>query len=615
MAESMASLGVDLAEVRRDLAKLPNMTADAAQGMLIQLERTVARAEAAAKAATRNVSKSAQDSAKAAEAAFSSVGSGVMKVAGALDLVDERLGSAARVLGDLADSGEVAGAAAGGLGISMGTLGAAAGALLLVIGPMVPLYLDYTEAAENAAAAEAAWAGASDRHITLAQQVTAAQRAALVATGAWTEEQREALDIGDQWVSALAEANGPLEERLAVVQEQLATNRVTSASYADLMEEEKKLSAEIATNTANAAAGETADRKAARAKRDSAAAAELEKQAEREAAEAKAQAAAAATRAAEREREYAAAMAAAQAQARTYRDAVAGIHQVGQEATDGELEGVAKLVDAREASLLRLAELEQTAIESSLGNIEALADIDAETAAAREAVWERYYADLATLQAEQADKEAEDAAKAAADRAEELAQLRDTAVGTMSTVFESLNTIFETGAEQLAGANEKASLRLFRLSQVAAVAQGTLAAWKAATEAASAAAAGGPVAAAAAGFATFALMEGAFVAQIAAQKPPSFAFGGVTRAQTEPDHIAVTRTEAMIGILGPRGVETAGGLEGVRALNQGIRLPPVVVTQERGTVVDERVTRFRLRGPGALSRRLDESGSTGKKRR
>lgn len=611
MADTIVGMGIDLADVRRDLAKLPNMTGDAAQQMLIKLERTVARAETAAKNATKGVSKSAKDAAKAAEAAFGSFGGSTMKVAGALDLVDSRLGAMARALGDLADVGEVAGAASGGLGISMGALGAAAGGLFLVVAPLVPLYLDYAEAAENAAAAEAAWKGQAERHIDLAKKAVVAQREALVATGAWTEEQRTALDIEDRWSANLEAANGPLEERLAIVTEQLATNRVTSASYADLMKEEKKLSAEIEQNTANAEAGTQADRRAAAAKRDGAAAAALEQQVESELAEQKARSAAATAKAAEREREHAAAMAAAAAQASTYRGALAGLEQIAGEATTAQLEGEAKLAAERDLAIAKITELEQAAIESSLGNTEALEEIDAQSALAREAVWGKYYDKLAELQRKQMKAEDEAAAASLAQRMEDLAKLREVSIDTLSTVFGSLQTIFETGANALASSNEKASLRLFRLSQIAAIAQGTLAAWKAATEAASTAAVGGPIAAAAAGFATFALMEGAFVAQIAAQKPPSFAFGGIV----EPDHVAVTRQELSMGVLSPRGQTAAGGEAGVARLNRGEVPAPVVVQQQRGTVVDERVTRFQTRGAGPLSRRLDEGSSTGKKRR
>jgi hypothetical protein len=60
------------------------------------------------------------------------------------------------------------------------------------------------------------------------------------------------------------------------------------------------------------------------------------------------------------------------------------------------------------------------------------------------------------------------------------------------------------------------------------------------------------------------ITQGASIAMIAAQKPPSFHRGG------SPDEVqaTLTRNEA---VLSPRGVSAMGGEDGVKALNRGER--------------------------------------------
>ena len=69
MAEkSVVQIGADLSELRRDLAKLPNLASDAAQKTLIKLEKAVARTEAATKKSIKaaNAAQKAFDKDRAA---------------------------------------------------------------------------------------------------------------------------------------------------------------------------------------------------------------------------------------------------------------------------------------------------------------------------------------------------------------------------------------------------------------------------------------------------------------------------------------------------------------------------------------------------------------------
>ena len=67
MADSVVKIGADLSELRRELAKLPNLSGDAAQETLIKVEKAVQRAEKASKASTKAIARSQKAAAKATE--------------------------------------------------------------------------------------------------------------------------------------------------------------------------------------------------------------------------------------------------------------------------------------------------------------------------------------------------------------------------------------------------------------------------------------------------------------------------------------------------------------------------------------------------------------------
>ncbi len=67
-ADSTVTIGADLSALRRDLAKLPNLSGEAAQKMLIAVERTVLKAEAAAKGAAKRIAGANTKAAKQTQA-------------------------------------------------------------------------------------------------------------------------------------------------------------------------------------------------------------------------------------------------------------------------------------------------------------------------------------------------------------------------------------------------------------------------------------------------------------------------------------------------------------------------------------------------------------------
>lgn len=86
MADSVVTIGADLSELRRELAKMPNQASEAGQKTLIALERTVKRAEKAAKRAIRTTNKANKQAARDAEKAAKDARDGfkgIVELAGA----------------------------------------------------------------------------------------------------------------------------------------------------------------------------------------------------------------------------------------------------------------------------------------------------------------------------------------------------------------------------------------------------------------------------------------------------------------------------------------------------------------------------------------------------
>lgn len=96
-ADATVSIGTDLGAIRRELAKLPNLSGEAAQQTLIKVEKAVQKAEAAAKKAAKAVEKAGKEAEKAADKSLDSAGEGLKSVyelgGGSGDVVD-KLGKA-----------------------------------------------------------------------------------------------------------------------------------------------------------------------------------------------------------------------------------------------------------------------------------------------------------------------------------------------------------------------------------------------------------------------------------------------------------------------------------------------------------------------------------------
>ena len=115
----------NIAQLQADLAKVPGITDREAKKMVKALDSQLKRAEKSAKKAGKAGKKSFKDMSDAAGDADSVL----QGLSASLDLVDPRLGAAARLSGDMAGGLEAAMRAAGGLGMTVAPIAAAVTAL------------------------------------------------------------------------------------------------------------------------------------------------------------------------------------------------------------------------------------------------------------------------------------------------------------------------------------------------------------------------------------------------------------------------------------------------------------------------------------------------------
>lgn len=137
------------------------------------------------------------------------------------------------------------------------TTAATAGAALLVPFLTVagPLWLDYSAAQEQATAAAKSWSEAQDAALPLYDKALKdVQRLTELTQGSLTLDETKA-KIAQDYNDQLEASNAPLKDRLALLQDELKTMRVTDARYLDATKEVEGLTAEISKNNRAAAEG------------------------------------------------------------------------------------------------------------------------------------------------------------------------------------------------------------------------------------------------------------------------------------------------------------------------------------------------------------------------
>lgn len=129
-ADSSVSLGADLSVLRRELAKLPNLTATEAQKMLVALEKQVDKAERVAKNAARQVGQANKRAMREAEKAAEAAQQGAKGLAELAGLSGDKFDKLGAVIG--ATGTPVGMLTLGITGATLATAGLAAGIVGIV---------------------------------------------------------------------------------------------------------------------------------------------------------------------------------------------------------------------------------------------------------------------------------------------------------------------------------------------------------------------------------------------------------------------------------------------------------------------------------------------------
>ena len=564
------SYKADISNLQRQLAEVPGITEKEAKAMAKALDRQLRKAEASAKKAAtasrkefgklkQEVDQTAE-SMKGLEDATGDTDSALMGVAGALDFINPKLADSTRMVAEFSAGvegmsriGPIIKALTGPLGLG-----------LLAVGTFA---LAWKDAADEMEAAEermkAATKAAEDMQRVVSGFKAAELTAELELAVALGEESAEMLKARNAQLRAEAASAGALTEATKLMREtqenlnktqaeadRLRENRQSLsvkeiAALIELEKEEERLGSRLDKNkdvidginrrTANLAAKylEAADANEKRgkaskntAKKDKEAAAAVDL--------------------------YAAALAredaimadlAAKEQARIA--AQIELNKLIKSTNEDQASGVDKILDKQQE---RLEQLKTLATAS-----EDLAGIEEAAAAARD----RAERDLIALRDESHQKLLEQQAEQTADIAAQLSDQRSTYQEHTAAFFANSAEAFATFSELTAETQGAASIRLFRLSQAAAVGEIAMNTAEAITKATAQLGVFAPPAVAA-----IAALGTAQAAAVASESPPSF------HAGMAPDERNARLLQGE-GVLSRQGVAAAGGAQAVRELNNG----------------------------------------------
>ncbi len=460
MAEVNLTVAADLAALRSQLASIPGMTADAAQRMTNELNKSIKAAEKASTAAAKAASNAAKASANEAKAAMDTataaadkfgdragaLGSNAAKLAGVLDLIAPGTGELARGLGDVADAGEVAAVASKSFGLSLGSVIAIAGPVAIAVGAMAYAFKqvnDEIEAAEARNKKMAAAASASQRAVEGLEDALLDQKAALGGESAALAEQEKIRLRNTRALAAEINAGELSAEQIEILrklykrktEEELKTLEVTR-----LRAEADKHAAENAAKRAQAVA------KQAAADAEAAAAAQAAMEIERQ-----------------REEERLAAVDAEVAAGERYRASLQSLEAAATKAAQSRLNAESEVLASMETQIESVNALALRSIEQNAANAYEVQKIEQARVDAVMAIESEHYAKLAELRA----KDTED----------ELARQREKQLATVqaySGLFSSVSHLTAQSADEMAKTDKEGAMRMFAISKAAALAEATV---------------------------------------------------------------------------------------------------------------------------------------------
>ena len=621
MATVDLTVAADLSALRRQLAEIPGISADAATKMAAELNKSIKASERASVAATK-ASKAAADSAKAAGRAASdaldtaaesatrfgdkagAVGSNAGKLAGILDMLVPGLGGVARGVADVADTAEVASVATKGLGVSMSST-------LAVLGPVAiavaALGATYAYLSSQLDAAEQKQAAAADAATTQAE-----------ATARWAATKQEAsdavaiaTDAANAEAIAIRKATAAVDEGAAAARALAVIKRdeAAAASQAFGTSESKAAQAAFAEAQRTQEALDALDARIDRTKteRDLVITLEYAKgRAAKETADAQIQAANAAAKRAASEAALAEAERIVLDQNAAYLTSIRSLQETARAANEAQLTGA----DAVEASIARqiekVNELAAAQVERSAGQVGQIANIEAEQAAAITAIRAKGQSDVDAIYEAAAQRRNEERkAELDAEKAYQQKRAEATASAT-SNLLGATSDAFAMAAEEQSKTNKDAAAASFAASKAAAVAQAVVNTALAISSANTLPPPANFIAMAAAGIA-----GAASLASIASAPPPAFNDTPGVQMMNQRGNVSLASGDYFAAARSPtelqRQVGASAGGGGVSILQ--VRLGHKVLDQSVARTIQE---------GGRLSREISgrvKSGTTGHRSR
>lgn len=223
MADTTVSIGADLSELRKQLAKLPDLAAGAAQKTLIEIEKTVVKAEKAVKKSNAAAAKAVGRGSKAAGDSLRDFGdkagdadSALKDLAGALGIVSPELDTFLTRVGDLSGGIEGVTKLNTRLGLSLARVAAIVAPIALLVAGIAAGWALYAKKQREATDASKLQKTILDKLVPLTRKLADVRADLAVVTGVMTSRERALIDARKDAHAAFIENTSELSAEIGL---------------------------------------------------------------------------------------------------------------------------------------------------------------------------------------------------------------------------------------------------------------------------------------------------------------------------------------------------------------------------------------------------------------
>ena len=223
MADTTVSIGADLSELRKQLAKLPDLAAGAAQKTLIEIEKTVVKAEKAVKKSNAAAAKAVGRGSKAAGDSLRDFGdkagdadSALKDLAGALGIVSPELDTFLTRVGDLSGGIEGVTKLNTRLGLSLARVAAIVAPIALLVAGIAAGWGIYAQKQREATDASKLQKTILDKLVPLTRKLADVRADLAVVTGVMTTKERALIDARKDAHAAFIENTSELSAEIGL---------------------------------------------------------------------------------------------------------------------------------------------------------------------------------------------------------------------------------------------------------------------------------------------------------------------------------------------------------------------------------------------------------------